>query len=67
MRVANSQPLPVSIYGGVLYYYIFVCSRAAFVGQVGNLRPIVNRPTFGRTHHAGGNPTQFAACRYAGI
>ena len=29
-----------------MYYYIFVSSRAAkiFVGQVGNLRPIVNRP-----------------------
>jgi hypothetical protein len=41
-------------------------ARRESVGQVGNLRPIVNRPTFGGWHNAGGRPTQFAVCRYAG-
>jgi hypothetical protein len=38
----------------------FSARRDDFVGQVGNLRPIANRPTFGGGHNARGRPTQFA-------
>ena len=48
----------------------FVLLSIAFfgrrVGQAGSLRPIVNRPTFGGRRDAGGRPSRFAACRYAG-
>ncbi len=35
------------------------------VGQVGNLRPIVNRPV-GGAYRSQGSPAPFAACRYVG-
>jgi hypothetical protein len=52
--------------GALVLLSIAFFARRDFVGQVGNLRPIVNRPTFGGGHNAGGRPTQFAARRYAG-
>src|SRR5580704_1980033 len=39
--------------------------RDDFVGQVGNLRRIVNPPA-GSEHNTGESPEKFAACRYAG-
>ena len=44
---------------------LFVARRDDFVGQVGNLRPIVNRPG-GSNRDAGDTPAPFVACRYVG-
>src|ERR1700733_11015441 len=40
--------------------------REHFVGQVGNLRPIGNRPAASIFRAKGETPVSFAACRYAG-
>ena len=50
----------------VLLSISFVARRDDFiVGQVGNLRPIVNRPA-GSAHSAEGSPSPLATCRYVG-
>jgi hypothetical protein len=50
--------------------FVLLCIHIAasggdFVRQVGNLRPIVNRPA-GITHNAARTVPLFAACRYVG-
>src|SRR5580704_13414319 len=49
----------------VLLSLPFFARRDDFVGQVGNLRRIVNPPA-GSEQNAGESPEKFAACRYAG-
>jgi hypothetical protein len=45
--------------------YLDVEHNEDFVGQVGNLRPIGNRPTASIFRIHGETPVSFAACRYA--
>src|SRR5580704_8599370 len=50
----------------VLLSIPFFARRDDFVGQVGNLRRIVNPPA-GSEHNAGESPEKLAACRSAGL
>jgi hypothetical protein len=60
------QPIPAVIPKHfVLQPIPFFARRDDFVGQVGNLRPIGNRPACS-ARNSGPTPAQFAACRYVG-
>src|SRR6202041_3230245 len=45
---------------------LFLRAPRRFLGKVGNLRPIGNRPAAGIFWAQGETPAQFAACRYVG-